>query len=196
MHINNIHSYFVPEDSLNCNSFCSGERQDVSIYKGPFDALTKCYINGDCRIDYPDISCWNTTDITDMSFAFSGSSFNAPLECWDVGQVKDMTYMFLDAPSFNQHIDSWDVSQVKGMRAMFSNAASFNQCLSTWAEKTSDGVDTNAMLTSSGCPNDNDPNATIGPWCQDNNQGCFAKSQKKKSIKKTKKQIKKKSKKM
>ena len=123
--------------------------------------------------------------------------------------------MFANA-YFNQPIDSWDVSQVEDMGFMFNSAYSFNQCLSTWAEKTSDIVDTFDMLDETDCPNGiGSPNATIGPWCQNYTQGCFApgfepsqqpsdlpsnspttKSQKKKKIKKTKKQDKKKSKKM
>ena len=99
---------------------------------------------------------------------------------------------------------------------MFFGASEFNQCLSTWAEKTYDYVNTFGMLVDTDCPNGIDnPDATIGPWCQNYTQGCFApgfepsqqpsdlpssspttKSQKKKSIKKTKKQVKKKSKKM
>merc|ERR1740117_1126078 len=287
-------------DSLNCNDFCSGERQDVSSYVGSFNSLTNCYINGVCRTDYPDISCWNTANITDMKDAFSFQSFNAPLECWNVGQVTSMdrmffyvysfnqlidswdvsqveymSYMFDNAYLFNQHIDSWDVSQVKNMDEMFnyatsfnkpidtwnvsqvtylggmfydalkfnqaidswnvsqvetmrfmfsgatsfnqpigdwntlqvrkmdnmfSNATSFNQpldtwdvsrvytmyemfrggfdfnqCLSTWAEKTDDTVYTTDMLYGTDCPNGIDnPDATIGPWCQDYKLGCFA----------------------
>jgi len=106
----------------------------------------------------------------------------------------------------------------------FSGSSVFNQCLSTWAEKTSGTVDTSFMLSGTDCPNGiRSPNATLGPWCQNYTQGCFApgfepsqqpsdlpssrptdvptnspttKSQKKKSTKKTKKQLKKKSKKM
>ena len=61
------------------------------------------------------------------------------------------------------------------MSEMFFRAGGFNQCLSTWAEKTSDTVFTFNMLFNTDCPNGIDkPNATIGPWCQDYKQGCFA----------------------
>jgi len=63
------------------------------------------------------------------------------------------------------------------MFRMFSGASYFNQCLSTWAEKTSDTVVTFQMLYRTDCPNGiNDPDATIGPWCQNYTQGCFAPS--------------------
>jgi len=214
-------------DSLNCTSLCPGPRLDVSAsvtddisFKDLINDCTES--NGrNCPSDYPDISCWNTTGITDMSYAFDShygtqGDFNDPLECWDVGQVTIMNYMFFGATYFNQPIDSWDVSQVETMNDMFRGASDFNQCLSTWAGKTSDYVDTFFMLEATACPNGiGSPDATIGPWCQNYTQGCFApsfepsqqpsdlpsnspttKSQKKKGIKKTKKQDKKKSKKM
>jgi surface protein len=40
--------------------------------------------------------------------------------------------MFLNATSFNQPLDNWDVSQVTNMSFMFSNASSFNQDISVW----------------------------------------------------------------
>ena len=61
------------------------------------------------------------------------------------------------------------------MNGMFFSAGAFNQCLSTWAEKTTDTVYTNNMLAGTDCPKGIDsPNATIGPWCQNYTQGCFA----------------------
>ncbi|OEU17970.1 hypothetical protein FRACYDRAFT_238401 [Fragilariopsis cylindrus CCMP1102] len=238
-------------DSLDCTSECSGVRPDISNYLDdlpvepdrpvkpdePLDVLSyinndassfrnlisNCYNGDNCPPDYDDIGCWNTTGITDMTRAFLASSFNAPLECWDVGKVTSMYRMFQDTTSFNQHIDSWnvsqvetidnmflratsfnqpidswDVSQVTGMQSMFRytsfdqsidswdvsqvtsmqsmfRATNFNQCLSTWAEKTSDTVSTASMLAATDCPNGiGSPNKTIGPWCQNFTQGCFA----------------------
>jgi len=47
------------------------------------------------------------------------SSFNQPLDSWNVNNVKDMSYMFNGAPSFNQPLDSWNVSNVTDMSSMF-----------------------------------------------------------------------------
>ena len=172
--------------------------------------------NGATSFNQP-IATWDVSQVEYMPFMFNGAtSFNQPLATWDVSQVETMSIMFYNASSFNKPIDTWDVSQVRYMDRMFDDANDFNQCLSTWAEKTPDYVDTFNMLRDTYCPNGIDsPNATIGPWCQNYKQGCFApgfepsqqpsdlpssspttKSQKKKSIKKTKKQVKKKSKKM
>ena len=43
--------------------------------------------------------------------------------------VTDMTSMFNGASSFNQPLNKWDVSKVTGMGDMFSGATSFNQPL-------------------------------------------------------------------
>ena len=57
------------------------------------------------------------------------SSFNQPLNDWNVSNVKDMDHMFVDASSFNQPLNKWNVSNVTHMREMFDEASSFNQPL-------------------------------------------------------------------
>jgi surface protein len=54
-----------------------------------------------------------------MSYMFAGAtSFNQPLDKWDVSSVKTMRCMFQNAASFNQPMDKWDVSSVKDMAGM------------------------------------------------------------------------------
>jgi surface protein len=64
-------------------------------------------------------------------FVFA-SSFNQPLDSWDVSSASDMSHMFYDATSFNQPLDSWDVSSASNIRYMFNGASSFNQPLDSW----------------------------------------------------------------
>ena len=42
------------------------------------------------------------------------TSFNQPLNDWDVSNVTDMEQMFLDATSFNQPLNNWNVSKGDG----------------------------------------------------------------------------------
>ncbi len=60
------------------------------------------------------------------------TSFNQPLNSWDVRHVTNMLGMFYGATSFNQPLDMWDVSSVKKMQSMFNGAENFNQNLCQW----------------------------------------------------------------
>ena len=60
------------------------------------------------------------------------SSFNQPLEKWDVSSVTNMSYMFRNAKNFIQPLEKWDVSSVTKMEEMFKGASSFNQPLEKW----------------------------------------------------------------
>ena len=79
-----------------------------------------------------DISQWDVSSVTNMSSLFAGaSSFNQPLNNWNVSNVKTMNRMF-GKSSFNQPLNNWNVSKVKDMEEMFEDAKSFNQPLNKW----------------------------------------------------------------
>jgi surface protein len=87
-----------------------------------------------------DISNWDVSSVTDMSYMFyidfsidpPYSSFNAGIGSWDVSNVTDMSHMFENAIHFNQSLENWDVSGVLNMRYMFSTAINFNQNINLW----------------------------------------------------------------
>ena len=80
-----------------------------------------------------DISKWNTSNVTNMSFMFAGTkNFNQPINTWNTSNVRDMRGMFQGADSFNQPLDNWNVSNVTDMSDMFCYAKSFNQPLNNW----------------------------------------------------------------
>ena len=58
---------------------------------------------------------------------FEGAtSFNQPLNNWDVQYVTDMSGMFSGAISFNQPLNSWNFRDQMNMDEMFEGATSFN----------------------------------------------------------------------
>ena len=85
-----------------------------------------------------DISKWNTSQVTDMSYMFGvgedesdwadvrSSSFNQPIGTWNTSQVTNMSQMFFGASSFNQPIATWNTSQVTRMWGMFHKASSYS----------------------------------------------------------------------
>ena len=50
-------------------------------------------------------------------------------------KVTYMRYMFCKASSFNQPLNKWNVSKVKDMEDMFLDANSFNQPLNNFVER-------------------------------------------------------------
>ncbi len=80
-----------------------------------------------------DISNWDISNVSDISWMFLElSSFNQDISQWNTSNVIDMSYMFGEAESFNQDLSSWDVSNVTDMSFMFGVASSFNQPLAGW----------------------------------------------------------------
>ena len=77
-----------------------------------------------------DISMWDVSNVTDMSWMFSHSLFNGNISNWDVSNVTHMRGMFSES-KFNQDISNWDVSNVIDMNTMFYKSP-FNKDLSKW----------------------------------------------------------------
>ncbi|ACT92999.1 BspA family leucine-rich repeat surface protein [Dyadobacter fermentans] len=79
--------------------------------------------------DLPDLR-----DVRSMRAMFSDCRFTtvAGLDKWDVGNVTDMSALFMNSPAFNQSIADWDTKNVTDMNNMFSGATSFNQPIGRW----------------------------------------------------------------
>ena len=76
---------------------------------------------------------WNVSNVTNMGIMFANASaFNQDLNNWNVSNVTGMGAMFINATSFNQPLNNWNVSNVTNMRGMFNGAISFNQQLNNW----------------------------------------------------------------
>jgi len=85
------------------------------------------------------INDWNVSNVTTMFYMFyNATSFNQPINDWNVSNVVNMYAMFKDATSFNQPIHSWDVSQVSSFRQMLSysnlSTSNYDKLLISWDE--------------------------------------------------------------
>ena len=79
------------------------------------------------------LNSWNVSTVTNMKNMFrNASSFNQKIDSWDVSSVIDMSFMFYQAEAFNQPLFSWNVSSVYLMDGMFFQAKAFNQDINSW----------------------------------------------------------------
>ena len=70
-----------------------------------------------------DVSLWDTSNVTTMSYMFFGCSiFNCDISNWDVSKVNNMTYMFYGCYLFNQNLDKWNVGKGVNVREMFESS--------------------------------------------------------------------------
>ena len=107
-------------DVSNIDSFCG--KYDRGLF-------------AETKFKYIDISDWNVSNVTDMSYMF----FNCRLlksvgdiSNWDISNVTGMSFMFCSVANFNQDISKWNVSSVETMEAMFDYCKKFNQDISKW----------------------------------------------------------------
>nr|WP_321412168.1 BspA family leucine-rich repeat surface protein [uncultured Allomuricauda sp.] len=106
-----------------------------------------------------DISKWDTQNVTSMESMFRRSAFNGDISGWDTQNVTSMRTMFLGA-SFNGDLSGWNTENVTDMYAMFANA-SFNEDISGWNTQ-------NVMIMHSMFKGNSSFNSDIGSWNTEN----------------------------
>lgn len=77
-----------------------------------------------------DISRWDVSSVTDMSYMFVDAPFNGDISKWDVSNVAEMRGLF-SCGEFNRDISNWDVGSVTDMYHMFFHSH-FNRNISRW----------------------------------------------------------------
>jgi surface protein len=107
----------------------------------PNTSLSRCFYK--CSNFDSDISGWTTSNVTDMSYMFSGGwysngkdtnddvlmIFNKDISNWNTSNVKNMSVMFACAKYntfFNKNISNWNTSKVENMSIMFARCNAFN----------------------------------------------------------------------
>ena len=111
----------------------AGETEIKIGFKDCSDLYLKLFQQHNIELSYHDLSKWDVSDVTDMSYMFyKAKHFDGDLSKWDVSNVKSMFHMFSDATCFDGNIIRWDVSKVEDVRWMFNDAKSFNQDISKW----------------------------------------------------------------
>ena len=92
--------------------------EDESIYLGDIDTSLITDMSGLFslikREDFSGIGDWNVSNVIDMSFLFiECNTFNEDISNWNVYNVETMRGMFEFCNSFNQNINDWNISNVK-----------------------------------------------------------------------------------
>ena len=109
-------------DVSNLDSFSNDKGKGKGIFEGT-------------KFKYIDISDWDVSSVTDMSYMFYGCkelTSVGNISGWDISSVTDMSYMFAFCKKFNQDLSKWNVSNVTDIRFMFFGCKSFNQDISNW----------------------------------------------------------------
>ena len=132
-------------DVSNLDSFCNDKIEGIFEYtKFKYIDISYWNVSNVTNMSYMfymckelesvgDISKWDTSNVTDIKYMFYGcESFNQDVSGWNVKNVTNMKYMFFGCTSFNQDISNWDVSKVTNMTYMFVFCKSFNQDISKW----------------------------------------------------------------
>ena len=116
--------------------------QDVKkVDDSDIHARVESYIKDECGVagingavndcDGDNISDWDTSSVTNMSYLFynadgNSSSFNQDLSKWNTSSVTHMNWMFKNLRSFNRDLlttsESWDVSNVINMNGMLCSS--------------------------------------------------------------------------
>jgi surface protein len=88
-------------------------------------------------LDFPNLSLDNNgygeKSLSGMfSFCNSLKNLNGSIENWNISQVTDLSFMFSGCSSFNVNLNNWNVSNVKNMESMLSGATIFNKPVNNW----------------------------------------------------------------
>ncbi|MDC4615124.1 BspA family leucine-rich repeat surface protein [Acinetobacter baumannii] len=121
--------------AVSLNNFLSGAKEfNQPVDFGNMPLLTEAYyLFADSKMNSP--IKFNAPNLTNASGWFSGNTvFNSTIT-GSFRSVASMAFMFWYASSFNQPINDWDIRNVLNFEGFLTAATSFNQDLSSWPAK-------------------------------------------------------------
>ncbi|MDO4909198.1 MAG: BspA family leucine-rich repeat surface protein [Corynebacterium sp.] len=81
----------------------------------------------------PDVSTWDTSNVTNMSGMFnSAANANPDVSKWDTSKVTNMDSMFVDADSADPNVAAWNTRSLVSARKMFCGTDVANPDVSKW----------------------------------------------------------------
>jgi surface protein len=95
-----------------------------------------------------DLSGWDVSNAESMMGMFCRSDYfvGSGLDNWNVGKVKDFSFLFMGASVFQGNLSKWDTSSAENMESMFFGALKFKEVNLSWWD-VSNVTDMNHMFT-------------------------------------------------
>ena len=75
---------------------------------------------------------WDVSAVTSFANLFEASTFDEPIDAWDVSSGTTFQKMFYGASNFNQDLNSWAMSSATTLNQMFEGAVAFAGDISSW----------------------------------------------------------------
>ena len=180
---------FINNNRNNCYIIIEGEKKELCEYltinekqkeKNELEIILIenkiindfSYMFSDSLKTLPDISRWNTENITNMSHMFFGCNLLESLpdiSKWDTKNVKDMSYMFSGCKSLVSlpDISKWNIKNVKDMSYMFKGCKSLASLpdISKWEKENN--INMSHMFDECNFTNNNNVNILNSPKIQE-----------------------------
>ncbi|GEM74682.1 BspA family leucine-rich repeat surface protein [Vibrio sagamiensis] len=117
--------------------------QDISSWDIRYVSDMSGMFKGAARFNNAGRPLWNNNIVPGMALdpektlkisgMFDGAtSFNQPINNWNISQVTSLNNLFHNAFVFNQSVNDWDTEKVVSMYGMFDHASKFNSPLNNW----------------------------------------------------------------
>ena len=119
----------------NDRTFDYCQNLDVTATDAPIITTSSFYsIFRNCdALTTPDFSGWDTSSVTNMQEAFSGSAlFNGNVANWVTASTTNIKQMLANCPLFNTSLSTWVTSGLTNVEQALQNCDSFDSSVANW----------------------------------------------------------------